>query len=98
MVAFRQGDVLLREVPPIREGSALPDLVLARGETSGHSHRLAEGTAVLIENEHGTFLHVTSDSAFLVHEEHAPMELLRGYYEVLLQRSYDPTNILDSSD
>jgi hypothetical protein len=95
----RQGDVLLVPVDGIpwerrREVSATPrGLVLAEGETTGHAH-VVRGHARLIRatphylHRGATYLVVTGRAA-LVHEEHDPIALARGTYELRRQREYE---------
>ncbi|MBB5936633.1 hypothetical protein [Streptomyces zagrosensis] len=99
---FRQGDVLIVPVaqaalPPGTD--ALPRqprdgrgrLVLALGEVTGHAHAVV-GPGTLVR-EPGQFsaayLHVP-DGGRVVHEEHAPIALPKGWYRVVRQREYVP--------
>ena len=92
----RQGDVLIRRVasipseakPKERDGGRV---ILAYGEVTGHAHQIADpdavGAVLLTVAESATFLRLTK-KAQLVHEEHAPIDLAPGTYEVLHQREY----------
>jgi hypothetical protein len=88
---FRQGDVLILEVPNIPTGATeVPDevIVLAEGELTGHAHRvrLRHGTRGY---RRGAHLFLKSDRAFRVdHEEHKPIDLPPGNYKVINQRVY----------
>jgi hypothetical protein len=99
--SFRQGDLLFvrvsadearaatKEVP--RQGGRL---VLARGESTGHAHAIAEALVKLIEVD-GTgerFLKVTR-RAIVVHEEHASVTLTRGTFRVVRQVEYSPAEV-----
>jgi hypothetical protein len=92
MPLYRHGDLLVSsvdELPP--DVKALHHLVLAEGELTGHSHRVAErDAAVLYQSASGLFLHVTDDVATLIHQEHGPIQLSTGYYHVWRQREYSP--------
>lgn len=44
MKPIRQGDVILLPVQQI-EGQKIPHLTLAKGEVTGHKHRITEGNA-----------------------------------------------------
>ena len=68
----------------------LPDLILAGGEATGHRHQITLGKAELTQDGDKRFLEVLSEEATLSHEEHKPIMLERGVYEVTLQREYDP--------
>lgn len=93
----RQGDVLLvrvdvdlkgaRHVP--RDGGRV---VLAYGEVTGHAHAIREQHAVL--RTLGGHRYLQAPVAFTVeHEEHAPISLDAGTYEVVIQREYVPAEI-----
>jgi hypothetical protein len=95
MALYRHGDLLVSRVDDLPPNARrLHHLVLAQGELTGHSHRIAErDAAVLFETDQGLFLHVTQSVATLVHQEHGPIELQSGYYEVWRQREYTPAEI-----
>ena len=93
----RQGDLLLVPVANLPEQARLLQrgrLVLAEGEATGHAHVVEDERAFL----HGfgwagggVFLSVVGDGPVsLVHEEHDPLLLLPGVYEVRRQREYAP--------
>ncbi len=89
---WRQGDVFL-----IARAEALPKYraavppVLAEGEVTGHAHRLADPAAAqLYRSGLQLYLEVSARSARIVHEEHGPIDLPRGIYEVRIQREYIP--------
>ncbi|MDT0265164.1 hypothetical protein RM844_02550 [Streptomyces sp. DSM 44915] len=99
---YRQGDVLIaplaEEAVPLAALEAESErrdgrgrLVLALGEVTGHAHAVV-GPGRLVR-EAGPFdpmlLHVP-DGARVVHEEHATIELPRGWYRVVRQREYVP--------
>ncbi|HKT04646.1 MAG TPA: hypothetical protein VJT31_34450 [Rugosimonospora sp.] len=99
VVQYRQGDVLVVAVAAIPAG-AVPvprdgaDVVLAYGEVTGHRHAISERHAELLALPEAEierrFLRITGESALLVHEEHAPVPLPPGAYEVVRQREYAP--------
>lgn len=89
---YRHGDVLVQLVDTMPAGvREARTLVLAHGEVTGHTHRIAEtdGRAALFHDDSGTFLRLTAP-ATLVHEEHATIELPPGTYRVWRQREYVP--------
>ncbi len=101
---IRQGDILLVPVEGIPEG-ARPvarlhgRLILAEGELSGHAHAILDERVDLYElvfsddvAEMRRRLKVEAEVA-LVHEEHAPITLVPGEYEVRRQREYVPGEI-----
>ena len=92
---WRQGDIFITRVQTIPSGAkAQPHCVLAEGEVTGHSHRVAEtGAARLFIHPSSLFLEVTADQATVVHDEHGPITLERGRYRVWRQREYSPEAI-----
>jgi hypothetical protein len=92
---YRHGDVLVAKVDGIpHEAAKRNHLVLAEGELTGHSHRIADPySAELWQTGGELFLRVVTDSARLVHQEHGPIDLPRGDYRVWRQREYSPRAI-----
>lgn len=96
MKAYRQGDVILVVANSIPQGvrTNRPNLTLALGEVTGHSHRITQGTAELIDVQTAeglsTYLSVGEDGALLTHEEHGKIALPKGVYQVWIQREYQP--------
>ena len=92
---YRHGDLLVAEVPTIPEGAETQThLVLAEGELTGHSHRIAEvGAAKLYRAGTETYLRVIQPRATLIHQEHGPIVLAKGCYRVWRQREYSPREI-----
>ena len=92
---WRHGDVLIAAIgamPPTAKKRA--GTVLAWGEITGHSHRVAApGTAELWELHGELYLKVVADTATVIHEEHKPISLPRGIYRVWMQREYTPQAI-----
>ncbi|MBT2530344.1 hypothetical protein ABZX62_33715 [Streptomyces flavidovirens] len=99
---YRQGDVLIvpldeSAVPahladaPGERRDARGRLVLALGEVTGHAHAV-QGPGRLLR-EAGPLdpmlLHLP-DGGRVVHEEHAPIPLPKGWYRVVRQREYVP--------
>jgi hypothetical protein len=98
MNPIRQGDVILtpvesgelaqRQPAPLDRAQRLNHLTLAEGEVTGHRHRIADGEAELYERNGTLYLSVRSESARLVHEEHKPIDIPRGLWQVRIQREY----------
>jgi hypothetical protein len=94
---YRQGDVLLTGIePPGKVGKPIGSvdgrLVLASGEVSGHNHTVPaiDGEARFFEGARNLrYLHLTA-AGQLEHQEHGAIELEPGWYEVRVQREYDP--------
>lgn len=98
---YRQGDVLIRCIAalPKQKGAQRKTGVLAEGEVTGHAHKVEtlEHTEVL-EIGSGLYLRVGEEGVRIVHEEHAPITLPPGNYEVEIQREYSPAAIRNVAD
>ncbi len=92
---WRQGDIFIETTRTLPGGAVqLPDHVLAEGELTGHSHRISNpDTALLFDYRGEMFLQVIAENARVVHDEHGPIELNRGFYRVWRQREYVPGSI-----
>ena len=93
---WRQGDIYFvkvdDEMDPAR-GTPLKSGVIARGELTGHSHRvspssLAAGALLYLVGQ-SLFLRSPDKGATIVHDEHGPLELPAGNYAVVHQQEYD---------
>ncbi len=93
---WRQGDIYfvkldeevkLDEVAPLKNG------VIARGETTGHAHRVSPSSlaagAVLAVLGRAMYLRTAEAGATIVHDEHLPIELPKGTYAVVNQQEFD---------
>jgi hypothetical protein len=93
MKAYRQGDVSIIAATKMPKG-ARPikgEPILARGEVTGHTHRIVEGQVKLYQLAAGImYLRVLSEFAKLYHEEHEDIVLPKGDYEIRQQREFDP--------
>ncbi|GLF98457.1 hypothetical protein [Streptomyces yaizuensis] len=99
---YRQGDILItpvaaESVPPhLVEAPSEPRdgrgrLVLALGEVTGHAHAVVgPGRLVPEAGALGPRLLHLAEGGRVVHEEHAPIVLPKGWYRVLRQREYAP--------
>ena len=87
MRLYRQGDVVLREIPAL-PGGARPtaERVLAYGEKTGHSHRL-EGQGRVWRQDTRLYL-VLEQPSQVVHEDHRSVTVQPGLYEIVGQREY----------
>ncbi len=97
----RQGDLLLVRLDKIpeyvrgRENSRVKDGILARGEATGHHHRIETLVAAEVyrvndwRNGAEVYLEVGEVGVRIVHEEHAPVTLAPGAYRVHRAREYD---------
>jgi hypothetical protein len=97
---WRHGDVLIAAVKRIPAGAKkLPHRILAKGEITGHAHRVADTDDVALFEAGGEFfLSVQSGTATVLHEEHHPIRLSRGSYRFWIQREYTPAEIVRVRD
>ena len=93
---WRQGDIFfvkMAQEPHFEPAKDVPTGIIARGEQTGHMHRLspsslADGAALVL---HGSSMYLRSPQtgATIVHDEHGPIQLPAGIYAVLNQQEYD---------
>ena len=90
-LSAEQGDVLLRKLKVAPEGErkslGKKRLVLAHGE-SGHSHVIEDDDATLEQIGERMILTLTK-TATVKHEEHGPIRLSPGIWEVGRVREHD---------
>ena len=92
---WRHGDVFIQSCGAIPAGARrLPHNILAKGEATGHAHRVAERDAATVwQSDDDLYLEVSGERATVEHEEHSPITLDRGSYRVWIQREYTPQEI-----
>jgi hypothetical protein len=97
---WRHGDVMIAAAEKIPSGAKkLPHRTLAKGEITGHAHRLADADdATLFQTDDQLFLVVHSGTATILHEEHHPIRLPQGTYRYWIQREYTPAEIVRVRD
>jgi len=94
---YRQGDVLVIPVKSIPKEAAtqVPSekgrVVLAHGEATGHHHSLLDRHVVMFRDDGmaRAFIKVEKDTP-LEHQEHDPINIPKGTYEVRRQVEADP--------
>lgn len=87
----QQGDVILKRLAEIPDGErksiGKKRLVLAHGE-SGHSHVVEDDEAELIQIGDRMILNLEKN-ATVIHEEHAPITLEAGIWEIGRVKEFD---------
>jgi hypothetical protein len=91
---FQQGDVLINRIDSLPEGikkveRKVRGFVLAEGETTGHAHVIDEDIE-MYEKEGNFYIRVRGGTATVTHEEHAPIEIPSGLYEIGIVQEVDP--------
>jgi hypothetical protein len=89
----RQGDVGIFCVTPPKKLIPKPldprGVVLAEGEVTGHHHRIKDPGVCALRAEGVAYDLVRVElGALLLHEEHAPISIGPGTYEVRIQREH----------
>lgn len=105
MIQLRQGDVFIKcckqprqTLAPVNR-DARGRLILAAGEATGHHHAIEAREAALFNDDKGKcFLYIDGNPVMLGHEEHAPITIDPGWYEVIRQREYTPEAIRNVTD
>ena len=86
---YQQGDVLIKPVTDVPSAAvALPDPVLAEGEATGHRHLATGDDVAVLETHNARFLNAPN-GAEITHEEHDPITVPPGKYQIEGVREYD---------
>ncbi len=105
---IRQGNVMFVPIANLPEGERKrrDNGTVAYGEATGHHHSLAVEDlerAEVLEIGEGLYVHVSEhgvriEGAAFTHQEHLPVTLPPGDYEVRIQREYSPEAIRNVID
>ena len=86
---YQQGDVTIKPIDRIpKNASDTGTHVLAEGEATGHKH-LAQAHDVQLFLHRGKLYMRAPNGTTIVHEEHSPIEIPAGEYEIGRVREYD---------
>jgi hypothetical protein len=86
---YQQGDVTIKPVEAIPGDAIDTDgRVLAEGEATGHKH-LAEAEDVSLYLHEGALYMRAPNGTTVVHEEHGPLVIPPGEYQIGIVREYD---------
>lgn len=91
-MTIQQGDICIEKARIPATARAAGTDVLAKGEATGHAHRLCvpEATeAELLRDGERIFLRVLCGAVAVVHEEHRTVTVSPGEYEVSRVLEYD---------
>jgi len=100
---YRQGDVLLKSISKLPKSaksvkSENGKFVLAHGEVTNHAHTVCELDGALFIGEGNQLFLKTDAGCDLLHQEHGPITVDPGIYEVIRQREYSPEEIRRVAD
>ena len=91
---YQQGDVILTKVDKeeiadrLKNGTRHHTPIIQLGESTGHAHRI-DGSGYMIHELWGNrYLELKKD-VVLRHEEHKPIDLLKGFYKIGIVKEYD---------
>lgn len=89
---YQQGDVILRRITKIPTTAVLKQhggkIILAHGEVTGHHHAVEDADAELIAEGERMLLRITKTTQ-LTHQEHGPISLSPGLYEIGRVQEFD---------
>ncbi len=101
MKIYRQGDVLIRRIKAVPQTTAnkRESGILAFGEVTGHCHKVESlDQAEVLEVGNDLYLRVSDEGVRIVHDEHSPITLPAGNYEITIQKEYSPAEIRNVAD
>ncbi len=88
---MRQGDLLFLPVSEIpSDAKVQEDGIIARGEATGHTHRIRAGQQAALMIAAGMAYIQARAETVIEHEEHAEVILPPGLFIVKRQREYTP--------
>lgn len=93
---WRQGDIYFVKLdgePRAPESRSVKSGIIAKGETTGHAHRLSqssmtEGASLFLVGS-SMFLRSPETGAKIVHDEHHVIDLPAGLFAVVPQQEFD---------
>jgi hypothetical protein len=85
---YRQGDILFKKIDNLpTQLSKKEDNVVAEGEETGHAHVLVNGAVFELLNSDSLYIK-SEQNTRITHQEHLPIKLEPGNYQVIRQREY----------
>ena len=99
-IIYRQGDMLIERVAKTKGEPQKPvdgRIILAYGEATGHHHSIEADAADWWKDGEDQFVEVRRATQ-VTHQEHAPIALSPGKYQVRRQREYHPQEIRRVAD
>ena len=90
MIVYQQGDVVLIKIEKAPLGNKKTNNVIQEGEHTGHAHRITQGRAYILQTQELMYVRAEAGGATITHEEHLPVTIEEGDYEVRIVRQKDP--------
>jgi hypothetical protein len=87
---YQQGDVVLIKIDEAPQGIVKKTNVIQEGEHTGHAHRITRGNAAISIVSDKMYVKAGNGGATITHEEHLPVTIEEGDYEVRIVRQKDP--------
>lgn len=89
-ILFERDDLTWQNKSP-EDATIQDDGVVAKGEVTGHMHRISDGTkATLMIAAAMAYVRSISEDAEVVHDEHNSVVLPTGNWNVVRQKEYTP--------
>lgn len=85
---YQQGDVILIKRDAVK-GKKAKTLTIQEGEHTGHAHRITSGRGNIFQDGDMKFVKALGPVT-ITHEEHLPLTIEEGEYEVRIVRQKDP--------
>lgn len=91
---YQQGDVLINKIDKLPDNAIKDKIkkgkwIIAEGEATGHCHAIAEKEAIVYLKEGKKYV-ITKQGFNITHQEHKPITVDPGVYEIGIIREYDP--------
>lgn len=90
---YAQGDVIIKKITKLPSGekktdNQCKDKILAFGESTGHKHQIVDGSCEMFRILNKIYINALTECK-LKHEEHKPITIPPGVYEVDTVRETD---------
>lgn len=99
---FRQGDVFIERIDRVPQEAVKQQpgerVILAHGEVTGHAHEIACDAADAWKQGVDTVAVVVKSPTKVTHQEHGPIPLRRGTFQITRQREYSPEEVRRVAD
>lgn len=94
MIQLQQGDVCFERASLPRGAKRVEQegrrVIVAEGEATGHAHAIPKAEHIALYEHNGTLYLDLAKEGTVVHEEHKPITLPPGTYEIGIVKEVDP--------